>query len=288
MARKTVTQSSEAYCKPKKKRENNHHPSIQSNKAYPSSSREKDGRIYPSSFLLIMKTLLHVLLLLQAPFAWPFSAVSGKSSLLESDKEAVRQQLGYLPPNFLAVSARNINGAPVAIQAYPLDGGAPRRQAKAARSLSESTFVGTPFPTLYWLTCPAISKAIAEMERNGYVGVLENRLKEDPAAVDRLFRCHKEYARERWECLSEEDRNRLTLTDSSSIQRMRGMLETSGIAGTNTTSLQQDGSLLPSIKCLHAHYADFRSTSSGADRTENPVGRMVHDLLVGEFPSVRL
>jgi hypothetical protein len=234
-----------------------------------------------------MKTLLHVLLLLQAPFAWPFSAVSGKSSLLESDKEAVRQQLGYLPPNFLAVSARNINGAPVAIQAYPLDGGAPRRQAKAARSLSESTFVGTPFPTLYWLTCPAISKAIAEMERNGYVGVLENRLKEDPAAVDRLFRCHKEYARERWECLSEEDRNRLTLTDSSSIQRMRGMLETSGITGTNTSSLEQDRSPLPSIKCLHAHYADFRSTSSGADRTENPVGRMVHDLLVGEFPSVR-
>jgi hypothetical protein len=234
----------------------------------------------------MLRRLTLLLLAALLPFSAPFSAISGKGVSLESDKEAIRQQLGYLPPNFLAVSARTANGSPIAIKTYPLDGGAPRRQAKAARSLPESTFVGTPFPTLFWLTCPSISRAIAEMERNGYVGMLEERLRSDSLMTDRLFCCHKEYAKERWECLSLYDRNLLTQPDSSSVQRMRGMLESSGIAGTNTTTLTQDGSFLPSIKCLHAHYADYRSAGQG--RTQNPVGRMVHDLLAEQFPSVTL
>jgi hypothetical protein len=230
--------------------------------------------------------LLVLAVLLQS--AAPFSATNGNGISLESDQEAIRRQLGYLPPNFLAVSARNGFGSPVAIKTYPLDGGAPRRQAKAARSLSESISVGTPFPTLYWLTCPFIARAIAKMERNGYVGMLEDRLKRDSEMTDRLFCCHKEYARERWECLSLDDRNLLTQTDSPSVQRMRIMLESSGIAGTNTSTLTLNGSFLPAIKCLHAHYADYRSATGQQGRTENPVGRMVHELLAEQFPLVTL
>jgi hypothetical protein len=225
--------------------------------------------------------------------AAPFSATHKNGISLESDKEAVSRQLGYLPPNFVKVSARNGNGSPVAIKTYPLDGGAPRRQAKAALSLSESmsVSVGTPFPTLYWLTCPSIAKAIAKMERNGYVSMLEDRLKVDSTMTDQLFSCHKEYARERWECLSLDDKNLLTQTDSSSVQRMRDVLESTGIAGTNTTALiTQNGSRQPAIKCLHAHYADYRSAGQGQGqrRTENPVGRMVHELLAEQFPLVTL
>jgi hypothetical protein len=231
-------------------------------------------------------SLLLLAVLLQS--AAPFSAThQGNGISLESDRQAVGQQLGYLPPNFLAVSARNGNGSPVAIKTYPLDGGAPRRQAKAARSLSESVSVGTPFPTLYWLTCPSICTAIAALERNGYVGILEDRLQADSRQTRQLFCCHREYARERWTCLSLDDQNLLTQTDFSSVQRMRDVLESSGIAGTNTTSLTQNGSFLPAIKCLHAHYADYRS-SAGQGRTENPVGRMVHELLVEQFPLVTL
>jgi hypothetical protein len=243
---------------------------------------------------LTLLVLLAVLLQSAAPFSAPHG--NGISLESRSDQEAISSQLGYLPPNFVKVSARNVNGSPVAIKTYPLDGGAPRRQAKSALSLTElnSISVGTPFPTLYWLTCPSIAKAIAKMERNGYVGMLEDRLKEDSAMTDQLFRCHKEYARERWECLSLDDKNLLTQTDSASVQRMRVMLESSGIAGTNTTALstQNDGSKQPAIKCLHAHYADFRSERSSAGQgqrqTENPVGRMVHELLAEQFPSVTL
>jgi hypothetical protein len=235
---------------------------------------------------MLRRLVLLLLLAVLLQPSTPFSATPGNGISLESDQEAIRRQLGYLPPNFLAVSARNGNGSPVAIKTYPLDGGAPRRQAKAARSLSESISVGTPFPTLYWLTCPSIAKAIAKIERNGYVGMLEDRLKADSLMTEQLFCCHKEYARERWECLSLDDRTLLTQTDSSSIQRMRVMLESSGIAGTNTTALTQNGSFLPAIKCLHAHYADYRSAGQG--QTENPVGRMVHELLAEQFPLVTL
>jgi hypothetical protein len=242
---------------------------------------------------LSLLLLLAVLLQSAAPLSAPHG--NGISLVSTSDQEAVRRQLGYLPPNFVKVSARNVNGSPVAIKTYPLDGGAPRRQAKAALSLSESMSisVGTPFPTLYWLTCPSIAKAIAKMERNGYVGMLEDRLKADFRMTDQLFCCHKEYARERWECLSLDDQNLLTQTDSSSVMRMRVMLESSGIAGTNTTALtsQNNGSKQPTIKCLHAHYADYRSARSagqGQRQTENPVGRMVHELLAEQFPLVTL
>lgn len=234
----------------------------------------------------MLRGLSLLLFVVHLQSAAPFSASHGNGISLESDQEAIRQQLGYLPPNFLAVSARNGDGSPVAIKTYPLDGGAPRRQAKAARSLSESISVGTPFPTLYWLTCPSIATAIAKMERNGYVGMLEEKLKTDSLMIDRLFCCHKEYARERWECLSLDDRNLLTQTESSSVHRMRVMLESSGIAGTNTTTLTQNGSKQPAIKCLHAHYADYRSAGQG--RTENPVGRMVHEILADQFPLVSL
>jgi hypothetical protein len=237
---------------------------------------------------------LSLLLLGLLQSAAPFSAPRGNGISLASDKEAVSRQLGYFPQNFLAVSARNGNGSPLAIKTYPLDGGAPRRQAKAALSLSESisVSVGTPFPTLYWLTCPDIAKAIAKMERNGYVGMLEDRLKADAVMTDQLFCCHKEYAKARWECLSLHDKNLLTQSDSSAVQRMRDVLESTGIAGTNTTALttQNNGSKQPAIKCLHAHYADYRSAGQGQGQrqTENPVGRMVHELLAEQFPLVTL
>ena len=70
--------------------------------------------------------LLAVLLQSVAPFS---ARTHGNGISLEFDREGIKRQLGYLPHNFVKVSARNANGSPVAIKTYPLDGGAPRRQA---------------------------------------------------------------------------------------------------------------------------------------------------------------
>lgn len=222
------------------------------------------------------------------------------------DAQAVQGQLGYVPPNFHSISARSGDGSPLAIQTYPLHGGAPRRQAKQQASSSSSALqlqLGTPFPTLFWLTHPEISKAIAELERRGYVSILEQRLQnndndDDDTTVllvlDQFRRSHQDYAKRRWECLSRHDQEVLLTDENSSIRRMRSMLKDSGIAGTDFMSqIQPDGSFQASVKCLHAHYGHYRSVSTTTTTTTtevgfNPVGYWVHELLQSEFPNLIL
>jgi len=206
----------------------------------------------------------------------------------QGDELLVKKQLGYIPPNYREVSAWTMDGAsPVAIRTYPLHGGAPRRQAKAEMGTSIS--LGTPFPTLYWLTCPDISRAISDLERRGYVSELEARLNADSNKAARFLACHEQYAEERWSSLTKEDRQSLEKEDSS-VQRMREMLQLSGIAGTNhTAQLQQDGTFVASVKCLHAHYAHYRSKQFEMEADGlNPVGFWVHQLLLEEFPNTNL
>lgn len=213
-------------------------------------------------------------------------ALHVKSSL-QSDALLVKKQLGYLPPNFRHVSAWTMDGkSPVAIQTYPLHGGSQRRQAKATKS--SSNYLGTPFPTLYWLACPDISRAISDLERRGYVTQLEDRLNSDPDQAARFLQCHEHYAQERWTSLSEHDRTLLLECNGSSVKRMRDMLQSSGVAGNNhTAQLQADGSFVASVKCLHAHYAHYRSKQAEKDEL-NPVGYWVHELLLEQFPDTKV
>lgn len=112
-----------------------------------------------------MKNILYHVLL-----ALPSLVSISRALVLTPDAILVRNQLGYLPPNYRQVSAWTEDGLlPVAIKTHPLNGGAPRRQRKAVG-------LGTPFPTLYWLTFPDISRAISDLERRGYVGILEGRI----------------------------------------------------------------------------------------------------------------
>ena len=204
----------------------------------------------------------------------------------QCDAILVKSQLGYLPPNYREICAWTIDGAsPVAIKTYPLHGGAPRRMAKANNPIS----LGTPFPTFYWLTCPQISRAISDLERRGFVSKMEGRLNSDPEEAARFLACHEHYAQERWSSLSEEDRHALEMNDGS-IQRMRHMLQSSGVAGTNYTAQRQpDGTFVASVKCLHAHYAHYRSRPlEGHEPGYNPVGFWVHRLLRNEFPTINL
>lgn len=101
---------------------------------------------------------------------------------------------------------------------------------------------GTPFPTLYWLTCPLALRRIGRLESVGGVKQMERLVESDSRLSDALARRHESYATER----------DALVPDGASL-RPEG-----GVAGLGR-----------GIKCLHAHYADH--AAGGA----NPVGELV-------------
>ncbi len=115
--------------------------------------------------------------------------------------------------------ARCGDGHPLVIRNHPLD-----RE-------------GNPFPTLFWLTCPAAVRIVSRLEADGWIKRLDGR--SDPELGRALDEAHREYA---------EERGRL-------LPRAR---DWGGVGGTRS-----------GLKCLHAHYANH--LAGGTD----PVGRWV-------------
>ncbi|MEA3502695.1 MAG: DUF501 domain-containing protein [Actinomycetota bacterium] len=138
------------------------------------------------------------------------------------DRSVVRAQIGRPPRSAIDVTARCHLGLPIVITVPPL--------------LDD----GTPFPTLYWLTCPLATKRIGRIEAGGGVRRAELMVVDDPDLSDR----HTEAA-ERYRSTRDA-----MIPAGYSGHRPRG-----GVGGTGA-----------GVKCLHAHYAD---TAAGND---NPVG----------------
>lgn len=219
------------------------------------------------------------------PGAFGTSTTLRDSSFQGQDFLIVEKQLGYPPTNFVRVSAwTQKTHSPVAIQTYPLQGGARRRQVKAIHGASPT--LQSPFPTFFWLTCPDISRCVGELERLGYLQKFEMRLQSDPSLVERLWRCHYQYAQQRWRALEDNDRLMLMETTDPAVMRMRSIMQESGISGSNLT--RHDDVMFPAIKCLHAHYAHYRSTQNLDGCESNPVGEMIHEQLQVQFPSLNL
>jgi hypothetical protein len=103
---------------------------------------------------------------------------------------------------------------------------------------------GTPFPTLYWLTCPLAVSRIGRIEGVGGVKRMEAKAAADPAFGEALHEAHASYADERDQLL-----------DPKANPRPSG-----GVGGARF-----------GVKCLHAHYA--HKTGGG----DNPVGELVAD-----------
>jgi uncharacterized protein len=103
---------------------------------------------------------------------------------------------------------------------------------------------GTPFPTLYWLSCPLARGRVGRLESAGGVKRMEQKAESAPEFADRLRDAHDSYRRARDELL-----------DSGMWPAPTG-----GVGGART-----------GVKCLHAHYAHTRA---GGD---NPVGELVRD-----------
>ena len=102
---------------------------------------------------------------------------------------------------------------------------------------------GTPFPTLFWLTCPLARRRVGRLEGAGGVRSMERRVRADPELASRLANAHRRYAAQR-QALVEEGAE---IPPGGGV----GGIESSG------------------IKCLHAHYADRLAGN------ENPIGDMV-------------
>ncbi len=116
----------------------------------------------------------------------------------------VAVQLGRTPLPFRRVVARCPEGRPLAVEQ------------------PGETPAGAPFPTTFWLTCPALVRAVGALESAGGVATLERRLAEEPELA---------------EALDEARRRQIAL---------RPGREPLGIGGTRAAR---------TVKCLHAHAA---------------------------------
>ena len=96
-----------------------------------------------------------------------------------ADLEAVARQLGREPRGVLAIAYRCPNGEPGVV--------------KTAPRLPD----GTPFPTLYYLTHPALTAAASRLESSGLMREMTERLATDQELAQAYRRAHESYLAER-------------------------------------------------------------------------------------------
>jgi hypothetical protein len=135
-----------------------------------------------------------------------------------TDREALVRQMGKPPSGVVAIAARCSSGHPCVVTCHPL------------RHIGAGV---DPFPTLYWLTCPDLSRQLAHLERDGVMNVIEQELAHDAAMREALEKDHHRY---------EQTRRQLIDDDVEYEQWFDGR----GIAGMRNRA---------AVKCLHAHYA---------------------------------
>jgi hypothetical protein len=95
------------------------------------------------------------------------------------DIAAFKEQLGRPPRGLRAIAHRCPCGNPDVVETQP--------------RLED----GTPFPTLYYLTCPRAASAIGTLEADGVMKEMTARLAEDPELAAAYRRAHEDYIRRR-------------------------------------------------------------------------------------------
>ncbi|QFZ16666.1 DUF501 domain-containing protein [Saccharothrix syringae] len=150
----------------------------------------------------------------------------------DEDRAAVAAQLGRTPRGMRAVAARCPGGHPAVVRTNP--------------RLED----GTPFPTLYYLTCPRLTSLVSRLESAGVMREMTDRLAVDEELAGRYLRAHELYLAER-----------------DAIEPL----------GTTVTA----GGMPGRVKCLHVHVAH----SLAAGRGVNPFGDEALDLLADEWPA---
>jgi hypothetical protein len=98
-----------------------------------------------------------------------------------ADRAVVGRQLGRAPRAIRTVAHRCPCGNPDVIETAP--------------RLAD----GTPFPTLYYLTCPRAASAIGTLEASGLMSEMTDRLRTDPDLAAGYRAAHEAYLRRREE-----------------------------------------------------------------------------------------
>ena len=142
------------------------------------------------------------------------------------DLEVLQQQLGREARGVARVAARCGCGKPCVVMTEP--------------RLPD----GTPFPTVYYLTCPRAASAIGTLEATGVMAEMQSRLDADPELAAHYARAHVAY-----------------LADRASLG------EVSEIAGISA------GGMPNRVKCLHVLAGHALAAGPGV----NPLGDEVLD-----------
>jgi hypothetical protein len=95
--------------------------------------------------------------------------------IAETDRAAVEAQLGRPPRGLRAVAHRCSCGLPDVVETEPV--------------LAD----GTPFPTLYYLTCPRAASAVGRLEASGLMAEMTARLGTDEALAAAYAAAHDDY-----------------------------------------------------------------------------------------------
>jgi uncharacterized protein len=147
-----------------------------------------------------------------------------------SDASIVEAQLGRPPRGMTGVAHRCPCGLPDVVTTAP--------------RLPD----GTPFPTLYYLTCPRATAAISGLEAAGLMREMTERLRTDPVLAAEYRQAHASY-----------------------IKQRNDAARSSGVAPL-PDGTQSAGGMPDRVKCLHA-LAAHELAVPGA----NPLGREALD-----------
>ena len=129
---------------------------------------------------------------------------------------------------------------------------------------------GTPFPTLWWLTCRSLSRAVGRLEAGGWMAAFNERLAADPALAEELRAATEAYVARR-------DGGCSSGAPEPLSSALRGA--SSGVPGT-VRHPGGGGMAGGRIKCLHAH------TAHQLVAGDNPAGAEVLEELGWEDPAV--
>ncbi|KAA2255659.1 DUF501 domain-containing protein [Solihabitans fulvus] len=152
--------------------------------------------------------------------------------ITEEDRAAIQAQLGRSPRGLRAVAARCPSGHPAVVRTSP--------------RLED----GTPFPTLYYLTCSRLCSLVSTLEGSGLMREMTDRLAEDEELAAAYLLAHQAYLAER-----------------DAIEPL----------GTEVSA----GGMPTRVKCLHVHVAHSLAAGKGV----NPFGDEALERLVGQWPS---
>ena len=140
----------------------------------------------------------------------------------------IAEQLGRTPRGIVQITALSPNGIPLALQ---------------MRSLIDNQ----PFPTLYWLSSKTLHKAIGQIETQGWVKTIEQRIEDDEALRHAFFKNQQDYVASRWQKMLPEDKTRIEKLGFTEL------FNRYGIGGIK----QWD-----KVRCLHMQYAHHLSESN--------------------------